>query len=382
MFTSLIAFAATALAPSSPPAENPKVKFGKYEAVLRIPEGGLFAQEETDVEFRVVDTTKKDPVEDGFRGVGAIEATAVVTMPSMAGMPEAKPEVHREGVPGDYGIVLYFPHGGGYRIDLALNIPGDGKHKIAFNVDVKDERPAKTAAKPPYVLRVVEWPKNATAGKPINLKMQVVDTKAGKPQTAFDIAHEMRFHLLIASKDLNWFRHEHPVMSANGTWTHRMTFPAGGEYWIYGDVAPTGKGSRVLIAKVNVKGPKPTWNTKVVPSKTAVDGGLKGTFGALAPIEIGRMSTLQVKLFDAKTGKPAGDTQKWLGAAGHLMIFHKDGQTVVHSHPSESAANDALVKQGIVRFTARFPKAGLYKAYAQFSWKGKIRTLGFAVEVK
>lgn len=358
------------------------VKFGKYEAVLRVPEDGLFAQEEIDVEFRVVDTTAKDPVEEGFKGVGAIEATAVMTMPSMPGMPEAKPEVHREGVPGDYGVVLYFPHGGDYKIALTLNIPGQGKHDIAFVVDVKDERPASASKPQPYKLEVVAWPAHAMAGQPTSLKMHVVDTKTGKPQTAFDVAHEKLFHLLLASKDLNWFLHEHPEMAKDGTWSIPITFPAGGDYWIYGDVAPSGKGSRVLITKVSVMGDKPTWDTKLTLTNVATDGGLKGELSTREPIAVGRKATILVKLTDAKTGAAAGDTVKWLGAAGHMMIFHQDGQTVVHSHPAEDAESEAQVKQGFVHFSGRFPKPGLYKVYAQFDWRGAVRTLGFAIEVK
>ncbi|MBL8059421.1 MAG: hypothetical protein JNK63_01755 [Chthonomonas sp.] len=358
-----------------------KVKFGKYEAVLRIPEGGLYAQKEIDVEFRVTDTTAKDPVEEGFKGVGGIEATAIVTMPSMHGMPPAKPKVHREGVPGDYGIELFFPHGGEYKIDLTLKMPGQAPQKVAFVVDVKDEKPATTPAAQPYTLKVVDWPKQALAGRAIPLKMRVVDSKSGATQKSFDLAHEKRFHLLIASKDLNWFIHEHPVMAKDGTWSIPIKFPAGGDYWVYGDVAPAGKGSRVLIAKVAVQGPKPTWNTKLIPSTQATSGGLQGTLKTHG-IEIGKMATLTVELKDAKTGKPAGDTVKWLGAAGHMMIFHQDGKTVVHSHPNETAASTAQVKQGKVSFTGRFPKPGLYKVYAQFSWRGAIRTLGFALEVK
>jgi len=64
------------------------------------------------------------------------------------------------------------------------------------------------------------------------------------------------------------------------------------------------------------------------------------------------------------------------------MIFHQDGQTVVHSHPAEDEASEALVRQGVVRFQARFPKPGLYKVYGQFDWRGSIRTLPFVVEVK
>ncbi len=364
------------------PGAITKVNFEKYEATLRLPEEGLYAGEELDLEFRVVDTTQKDPVETGFKGVGGISASAVMTMPSMPGMPEAKPKVHREGVPGDYGMEVYFPHGGDFRIALDLNIPDVGVKQIAFVVNVNDERPASATKVQPYRLQVFDWPKNAQAGKRTMLKMRVVDSKTGRAQTQFDLAHTKRFHLLIASKDLNWFIHEHPEMAPDGTWSIPLTFPAGTDYWVYGDVAPTGKGSRVLIAKVSVAGPKPKWDTRLARATVAVDRGLKGTLNSLAPIEVGRKATLQVKLADAKTGMPAGDTVPWLGAAGHMMIFHRDGQTVVHSHPNESAENAALVKKGIVRFTGRFPKAGTYKVYGQFLWRGSVRTLGFAIEVK
>lgn len=370
---------------SAPPEAAQKSnisKFGKYQAELRLPDGGLYAGEEIDVEFRVTDTTQKDPVEEGFKGVGAIEATALVTMPSMAGMPPAKPKVHREGVPGDYGIELFFPHGGDYKIDLTLNIPGDGVKKASFLVDVRDEKPAAAHRPLPYKLKVVDWPKNAKAGASTVLKLQVIDSKTGAVQKKFDEAHTKYFHLLVASKDLNWFLHEHPTMDASGTWSVPIKFPAGTDYWVYGDVAPSGKGSQVLINSVKVSGPKPTWNTNLVLTTSSVDRGLKAKFATLQPIQIGKKSSIEIRLTDAKTGKAAGDTIPWLGAAGHLMIFHQDGQTVVHSHPEEDKENAALVKKGVVRFNGRFPKAGKYKVYAQFNWKGKIHTLPFAIEVK
>lgn len=357
------------------------LKIGKYQVELRIPDEGLFASEEVDVEFRVSDTTEKDPVEDGFRGVANVEATGLVTMPSMAGMPPAKPEIHREGVPGEYGVVLYFPHGGGYQLDLNLAPPNAKPFTVTFQVDVKDERPANLHKSQPFSLKVLSFPN--VAGKEAPLVLRVIDNKTGKTQSAFDEAHTKKFHLLIASKDLNWFVHEHPAMASDGTWSIPLTLPAGGEYGVYGDVAPSGKGSRILIANIKVTGIKPTWDTKLRLTNKASDGGLKGVLSSVdGPIPIGRMTTMRIKLFDVKTGKPAGDTVKWLGASGHLMIFHSDRQTVVHSHPQEDAKNEELVKRGVVQFNARFPKPGIYKAYGQFDWQGKVRTLGFTVEVK
>lgn len=368
--------------PTASQEQMTTVKFGKYQAELRLPEEGLFAGEELDLEFRVTDTTQKDAVESGFKGVGAIEATATMTMPIMPGMPASKPKVHREGVPGDYGIELYFPHGGQYKIDLDLSIPGEQVHTISFIVEAKDERPASAHSKQPYELKVINWPTTARAGVTEKLQLQVIDTKTGKVQTSFDEAHTKFFHLLIASKDLNWFRHEHPTMSKDGTWSIPVTFPAGTSYWVYGDVAPSGQGARVLMTFVKVGGKKPNWNTNLALANQGKDGKMKGVLSSLSQIEIGKRATLQVKLTNSQTGKPIGNTVKWLGAAGHMMIFHQDGKTVVHSHPAEDAQSESLVKQGIVRFSGRFPRPGVYKVYAQFEWQGNVHTLPFAIEVK
>lgn len=378
----ITAFGAPPKAHRPVPKGATSVRFGKYLAELRIPDGGLNAGEELDLEFRVTDTTQKDPVESGFKGVGAIQATAEMSMPAMPGMPNATPNVHREGVPGDYGIEVFFPHGGEFQVDLLLQIPNDGTHKVSFIVPVQDERVNKTAPVQPFVLKVVDWPKSAKANEINTLKLKVVNSKTGAVQTLFDEAHTKNFHLLLLSKDLGWFLHEHPTMAPDGTWSVPIRFPAGTQYWVYGDVAPRGKGSRLLLTSVKVGGPKPTWSRKLVLTRQATDGNLKGVLSPLAPIQVGKSATLQIKLLDAKTGSPVTDTEEWLGAAGHLMIFHESGQTAVHSHPLENAENKRLVSRGIIRFSARFPRAGKYKAYAQFQWKGSVHTLPFALEVR
>src|SRR5438034_5866158 len=92
------------------PTKNPVQKAGKYVVELRVPAEGLFAGEETDVEFRVTDASQDDPVQGAPPVVNA-KVSADVTMPAMPGMPSQNPKTHAEGVPGDYGVVFYFPHG-------------------------------------------------------------------------------------------------------------------------------------------------------------------------------------------------------------------------------------------------------------------------------
>lgn len=360
-------------------AQNPTVKSGKYVVELRVPEEGVFAGEEVDIEFRVMDSTKNDEIL-GMAGVPNVASTAVITMPSMEGMPEAKPKIHAEGVPGDYGIEAFFPHGGEYKIDLSLTPSGEPAFKVSFKVDVKDEKPAKGKPKP-YSLQLVDG-KGAKVGQKFNLKLRVIETKSKATVKAFDIAHEMNFHLLIASKDFEWFLHEHPEMAPDGTWSIDIDFPAGGEYFIYGDVAPAGKGSQILLTSIKVDGPKPAWRVSWAPKSSGSDQGVNGAISALeGTYPVGQRTTLVVKL-TGKDGKGVGDTTPWLGAAGHLMIFSQDGQTVVHSHPADGEEDRARVKQGEIRFSGRFPKAGMYRAFVQFKRGGFIHTIPFTLEVK
>src|SRR4051812_21335739 len=76
----------------------------KYAVELRLPQEGLFAERETDLEFHVSDTSLDDPVQ-GAPPIVRAKVTARVTMPSMASMPAQSPSTHAEGVPGDYGVV-------------------------------------------------------------------------------------------------------------------------------------------------------------------------------------------------------------------------------------------------------------------------------------
>lgn len=371
----------TTVPPPATATRATTVKVGPYVVELFPPDDGLAAGAPLDMEFGVFDSRLK-AADGGLTGVDGVLVKAAVDMPSMAGMPVQRPTVHKEGRAGVYGLELDFPHGGTYRIAMTLTSKAGVPMKATFLVDVGDERGAPV--KPPYALKVVDFPATARAGVPVSLRMRIVDTKTGAAVRSFDVAHEMRFHLLLASKDLTRFMHEHPTMAADGTWTYRATFPAGGEWRVYGDVAPTGKGSRILSSTVKVAGAPPSGRAmRATNAGPFTSGDLTGRLVPVGgAIETGRSTTLRVLLTDARTGRPAGDTTPWLGAAGHLMIIHEDGSTVVHSHPDSGQASQALVRKGEVRFAARFPKPGRYVAYAQVKRGGTVRTLGFTVTAR
>jgi hypothetical protein len=360
-------------------AEPTTSKIGPYQIELRVPEEGLFAGQAIDVEFRLSDLTKQDPIE-GFRGIPNASPTATVTMPEMPGMPVVKPHVHSEGVPGDYGLELFFPHGGDYKIGIRLTPPGAKPIFAAFTVSVKDAdaRPTKPQAAP-YKVELLGLPKDPKAGT-VHLQVAIKDTKTRETVKRFDESHTKPIHLILVSKDLGWFAHEHPIQQPDGTFTMDMKFPAGGDYLVFADVAPKDKGSQVLGTKLHLSGPAGAWPKGLVRSRTARQGGIIGTLVA-DKLPVGSTTQLAFRLRDAATGRPVTDLQPYLGAMGHLIVVHRDGNTFVHSHPSEGAASDALAKRGEVRFNARFPRVGVYKAWAQFQRKGKVVTLPFVMEV-
>lgn len=366
-------------------AENPVKKVGKYAVELRIPADGVYAGEALDIEFRLTNTADEDPVL-GAAGVVRAKSAAKVTMPSMPGMPAQTPKIHTEGVPGDYGIECFFPHGGEYQIDLSITIPGEAKLvAVSFTVDVRDAENAKNR-KPrpkPYFLEILDSPQ-AKAGEPARLHFAIRDTKTKATVKDFDIAHEKIFHLIMVSKDLGWFAHEHPEQLPDGTFVIEQIFPAGTEYRIFADVAPKGAGSQVLPTSLKVGGAKPNWDMTLKPTPLSLESdGIKANLSAQEKLlPIGKSTPLTFTITEPASGKPMTDLEPYLGAFGHLILIHQDGQTFVHSHPMEDDAGIAASKAGRVTFNARFPKAGRYKAWGQFQRNGKVVTVPFVFDVK
>ena len=387
--TTLLATPQTALAQNAPTASsilptssNLQKTVGNYEITLRLPKDGVFAREQIDIEFRFADTRKIDSI-SGAVGVARVQTKATITMPEMAGMPAQNPKIHSEGIPGEYGLECFFPHGGQYEVALSLLPPGESKPVTTqFLVDVQDAE-TKQNKKPtpqPYFVEV----KNlnvAKAGVPTDLQLVIRETQSKAIVKDFDIAHTKIFHLILASKDLSWFAHEHPVPQADGSFTISQVFPSGGEYKIYADVAPKGAGSQILGTSLKVSGPTPKPITLTLSERTNTVNGVTATLKTATPLPIGKSTALTFALTDSITGKMITDLEPYLGAFGHLMIIHQNGQTVVHSHPAEDEAGRTDAKKGIVAFNARFPKAGLYKAWGQFQRNSQVVTIPFVLKI-
>ncbi|MCC6427232.1 MAG: hypothetical protein IT435_10480 [Phycisphaerales bacterium] len=226
------------------------------------------------------------------------------------------------------------------------------------------------------------------AGKPVNLLWTLKDPR-GMQVKDVEIVHEMPLHLLMVSKDLSWYAHEHPKLEADGTFTMTWTFPSGGEYTLFHDFTPKDVGMQVVPVTLKVEGQAKS-AVALTPDadKPKTVDGYTVTLNTGGPVKTRGATTMSYTI--AKDGKPVSDLTPYLGAMGHLVIISQDLKEFVHSHPHEHADGDHdHAKQGHtdmkggpkVDFEAHFKAAGLYKGWAQFQHNGKVITVPFTFSV-
>jgi hypothetical protein len=198
----------------------------------------------------------------------------------------------------------------------------------------------------------------------------------GKPVTKYTKTHEKDLHLIVVRRDLSGFRHVHPTMAADGTWSIPFTFTAGGTWRLYADFQPAGHDSSITLGTdVNVTGmyvPVPVAAPASVYSFEGYDVTLQGT-----PVT-GKESELTFKV--SRDGKPITDLQPYLGAFGHLVSLRGGDLAYLHNHPAEHAEPGS--KGGPeIKFATTFPTAGKYSLFLDFQHAGAVHTAEFTVKV-
>ena len=358
-----------------------KLRTGNYEVTVRFPPDGLYAGEEAEIEFHITDLTQVDPVL-GPTPLIRSDVQATISMPTMPGMPKFHEQAHVEGVPGDYGIHPTFAHGGEFQLTLAIKPLVGEPFTAQIPLQVADAQAGKARKKTPPAFRMElsSNPKNPKAGEPANLELifQARDTSKAAI-TRFDLAHERLVHLVIVREDLGSFAHLHPEMDAGGSFRISYQFPAGGEYRLFADVAPQGAGSQVLSARIKVSGkPGDRFSLEQAGPKAlpAPDGDLTVILQSPTTVAAGKTLPLTFTLKNTGDGGLPGGMEPYLGARGHLLMVGQDASTFVHAHPNEDPS------AGQVTFLARFPKPGLYRAWAQFQRNGTVRTVSFVFKAQ
>ncbi|MEV6825985.1 hypothetical protein [Amycolatopsis sp. NPDC051102] len=195
----------------------------------------------------------------------------------------------------------------------------------------------------------------------------------GKPVTAFDVEHEKKLHLIVVRRDTSGFRHVHPELAPDGTWSVPLTLPAAGSYRAFADFAPTGGKPMTLGTDLSVAGDYQP--ATYAPSRTAkVDGYTVELAGDLTP---GKTSPLTLTV--SRDGVPVTDLQPYLAAYGHLVALREGDLAYLHVHPGGAPGDGRTAAGPQVQFAAEVPSAGTYRLFLDFKHGDVVRTAEFTV---
>jgi len=183
--------------------------------------------------------------------------------------------------------------------------------------------------------------------KPLTFRI----TRDGKPVRDFDVEHTKRMHVVVVRRDLTGFRHLHPAMRADGTWTVPLTLPAAGTYRVYADFAIDGE-PHTLAADLTQDGEVHAQPFPPASSSATVDG--------LTVTRKGLDFTV------TRAGRPVA-VQDYLGAKGHLVALREGDLAFLHVHPDENR----------LRFEAELDTRTRYRLFLQFKTDGIVHTAAF-----
>ncbi|MET7688082.1 hypothetical protein ABZT06_08890 [Streptomyces sp. NPDC005483] len=216
---------------------------------------------------------------------------------------------------------------------------------------------------------------HVTAGRTADLRFAIRGDD-GRAVTAFRREHDKELHLIVASRDLNTYRHLHPTRAADGTWSIPVSLPRAGGYRVFADFTPETKGAEnvTLGADLAVSGSYAPQNLPAPNTTAATDGYEVKLGGALRP-----GAARALKLTVSRGGRPVTDLQPYLGAYGHLVALRSGDLAYLHVHPNGEPGDGTTTAGPDISFTATAPSSGTYRLFLDFKHEGKVHTAAFTV---
>ncbi|GAA1115494.1 hypothetical protein NE857_25975 [Nocardiopsis exhalans] len=203
-----------------------------------------------------------------------------------------------------------------------------------------------------------------------------VSTSGGEPVTAFELNHEKEMHLIAVRADGQHFRHVHPELDTDGTWSIPWEWEEAGTYRIFADFVPSESGEDMTLSTtVQVSG-----DYAAVPAGERVTETNAGGFdvSVRGDLVTGQPSELTVSV--ARDGEPVTDLEPYLGAFGHLVALRGGDLAYlhVHSHGAEPEAGQTAGPD--ITFEATAPTEGRYLLYLDFQVDGQVHTAPLVID--
>lgn len=258
--------------------------------------------------------------------------------------------------------------------DMNSTTGGHGGHSTSASTQASAAVPGVTSAHGGYLLTPVSAPAQARRTGDLSFRILGAD---GQALLSFATSHEKELHLIVVRTDGTGFRHVHPTMGDDGTWSLPWEWAAAGTYRIYADFVPDVDGAAepiTLTRTVEVAGrltpaPPEATNTATVDGYT-----VDLTGDAVA----GSSSELTFTL--SKNGEPVTNLEPYLGAFAHLVALRDGDLAFLHVHPEGDEPTTGETAGPDVGFLAELPTPGRYFLYLDFQINGKVHSAPFVVD--
>jgi len=213
-------------------------------------------------------------------------------------------------------------------------------------------------------------------GRPGDFRFRIAGPD-GRAVQGYRPQHERELHLIVASRDLGWFTHIHPVQDATGTWSVPLTLPEPGPYRAFADFAVADGPAYTLGVDLTAPGPSRP-RPLPAPSPVRTIDGYRVTLTG-APTEPGEA---ELGLTVTLDGRPVTDLEPYLGAYGHVVALREGDLAYVHVHPEGRPGDGATAAGPEVRFGIHLPSAANYRLFFDFAHRGAVHTADFTVPVQ
>ncbi|GAA1476573.1 hypothetical protein GCM10009623_10190 [Nocardioides aestuarii] len=219
-----------------------------------------------------------------------------------------------------------------------------------------------------YALEDVSLPARAGATGDVAFRV----TYQGEPVTHYIEELTRDLHLYVVSEDLTTFRHLHPAMADDGTWTAPVQLPASGDYRVVAEFVARDSGGNgdhlVLGRSVEVPGGAAAYDAPADPV-IEVDA-------TQAPVA-GSNGRMELRVRDTD-GEPVR-LGTYLGAFGHVTGFHEETGSMVHVHPLDAPS---VTEDGsTLTFHTEIEQPGDYRLFVQVRVDGYLHTVPVEVTV-
>jgi hypothetical protein len=202
------------------------------------------------------------------------------------------------------------------------------------------------------------------------LRLRILDER-GRAVHDFDLEGGVRLHLIVVRRDLAGYRHVHPRLRRDGSWSVPLRLTQPGAYRVFADFERDGRkivlGHDLFVAGAMT--PRPL----SAPVGSVRTGGFEVSLDA-PPLRAGRDAELEFAV--RRGGALVERFERYVGMRGHLVALRAGDLPYTHVHEVEGEA-----ERGRLRFAAELDEPGTYRLFLQFKIDGRVVTAPFTVEV-